>query len=294
MLFAPTLAAISGMLAAAQAAGAGNPMTALEISYITHAGEGAEGQKRVTRDGCYQTASEGSTGGSAYAFESQAGCHRTADVAAVFARLDAIPAAALAREAGAKGGGARRDSMPGGGETRVVLIRADGTRWTATNQATADDVLRAVNELPSENQWHATPPDKPVGLGPQLLTLMTTTVGKDESASRFEGSLASDGRWWCHRSRIGPRTGESRLPAKNGATITNAPARLGRILAGAQPDTRDEAQAASDTHGDSQISVEVAWPGKPRAALRPATLTATVSHRFVGEMRSLSPVCAIR
>jgi hypothetical protein len=211
----------------------------------------------------------------------------------VFARLDAIPTAALVREVGAKGGGApRRGSMPGGTETQVVLIRTDGTRWIATNQATADDVLRAVNELPSENQWYITAPEKPVGSGPQLLALMTA-VGKDESSWRFEGSLASDGRWWCHRSRVGTRTGASRLPTKNSAPIANAPARLGRILAGAQPDAREEPQAPGDKHAD-QISVESAWPGKARAPLRPAKLVGTVLHRFIGETRTLSPVCDVR
>lgn len=295
MLTASTLVAISGMLAATEPpARAGGATAAVEISFVTHAGEGAEGQKRFTRDGCYQAESGGSTGGAAYAFESQAGCHRTADVAAVFARLDAIPTAALVREARAKGGGApQRGPTLGGAETRVVLIRTDGTRWMATNQATADDVLRAVNELPGENQWHMPAPDKPVGSGPQLLALMTA-VGKGESSWRFEGSLASDGRWWCHRSTVGTRTGASRLPTKNSAPIANAPARLGRILAGAQPDAREEPQAAADKHADEQISVESAWPGKARAPLRPAKLAGTVLHRFIGEMRTLSPVCEVR
>jgi hypothetical protein len=48
------------------------------------------GSKRFTRDGCYQIESGGSTGGSTYAHDSQAGCQRAADVAAIFARLDAI------------------------------------------------------------------------------------------------------------------------------------------------------------------------------------------------------------
>ena len=60
-------------------------------------------------------------------------------------------------------------TVAGAGETHVVLIAADGSRWVAGNRATADDILRAVNELPSENQWYAKPPEKPIGGGPQLL-----------------------------------------------------------------------------------------------------------------------------
>jgi hypothetical protein len=284
-----TLWAISGMLAAADSsARAGAVTAAVEISFVTHAGEGAEGQKRFTRDGCYQSESGGSTGGAAYAFERQAGCHRKADVAAVFARLDAIPAAALGREGGATGGSAsRHGAMPGSAETQVVLIRGDGSRWVAANKPAADDILRAVNELPSENQWHGTPPEKPVGSGAQLI-VVAMTQGKD-SHWRFEGSLASDGRWWCHRSLIGTRNAEIRLPRKGAVPITNAPARLGRILVGARPDVPDAAPPANDTR-----AVEVVWPGMARAALQPARLAGDVITRFIGEVQSLAPVCDLR
>ena len=57
----PTLIAISGMLAAATP-GADATVAAVEIAFVTHAGEGAAGRKRFTRDGCYQVASGGSTG----------------------------------------------------------------------------------------------------------------------------------------------------------------------------------------------------------------------------------------
>ena len=68
MTSASILLAISGMLAATEPpsrAGAG--IAAVEISFVTHVGEGAEGQKRFTRDGCYQAESGGSTGGAGYA-----------------------------------------------------------------------------------------------------------------------------------------------------------------------------------------------------------------------------------
>ena len=114
------------------------------------------------RDGCYQIESGGGTGGAGYARDSQAGCHLPADVAAVFARLGAIAGDALVRDGAGRGGaagGARAEGFsPGGSQTRVVLIRPDGSRWVAANKATADDMLRAVNDLPSENQWYAKPP----------------------------------------------------------------------------------------------------------------------------------------
>ncbi len=140
------------------------------------------GGKRLLRDGCYQIESGGRSGGP-YARDSQAGCHRPADVAAVFAKLDAFGADALVRE-GAAEGGAARESAPGGGrraaargapvgglgpgesQSRIVLVRPDGSRWVAANPTTATQLLAAVNELPSENQWYATPPAKPVGAGP--------------------------------------------------------------------------------------------------------------------------------
>lgn len=281
----PTVIAISGMLAAEPAAASGAGLASVEITFVTHAGEGAAGRRRITRAGCYQSESGGSTGGAAYARESQAGCHRAADVAPIFARLDAIPAAGLVREPPVA---AARDSAPGGSELRVVLIRADGTRWVGANKATTDDVLRAVNELPSENQWHAQAPDKPAGKGPQLVVLSAGRAG----GTRFEGALASDGRWWCQRSVIGERDEVSKLPAKPPAATANAAARLSRIFEGISPQTRDEAPAAPKSDGVER-SVEVAWPGRARVPVS-ADAAAKVTQRFAAEMTALSPTCAAR
>ena len=296
----PTLAAISGMLAAAPAAAARSPVAAVEISFVTHAGEGAAGVKRVGRDGCYQTESGGSTGGAAYGHDSQAGCHRPGDVAPVFARLAAISADVLApeRETVGHGNQARgapsRRLMPGGSETQVVLVRADGSRWVATKQATTDDILRAVDDLPSENQWYAEPPSKPVGTGAQLLVL-STAVGGEGSSWRFEGSLASDGRWWCHRSTVSPSGGEPRLPLQKASPIKNAPVRLSRTLEGTNPDTPDDGASAEQMQVKGiETSVEVVWPGQTRARLRPWRMAGTVLHRFVAETHALAPVCDVR
>jgi len=281
-------------LAAAEAAAAppGKPV-AVEISFVTHAGEGAAGSKRFTRDGCYQIESGGSTGGAGYARDSQAGCHLPADVAAVFARLGAIGGDALVREdAGRRGatGGARADGLLGGdSQTRVVLIRADGSRWVAANQATADDILRAVNELPSENQWYATPPAKSVGTGGQLVVVAVAGNSK-----RTQAVLAADGRWWCYRSVVGERGGDRKLPVKRVVAVPDAPARLARILAGASRGGRDEDKTAPGKRPDRvETSVEVAWPGVARSPLRPKSLADTVADRFGAEMQALSPACAI-
>jgi hypothetical protein len=270
-----------------------SPVAAVEISFVTHAGEGAAGGKRFMRDGCYQVESGGSTGGAGYARDSQAGCHLPADVAAVFARLGAIAGDALVRDdAGRRGatGGARADDLLGGdSQTRVVLIRSDGSRWVAANQATADDILRAVNELPSENQWYVTPPAKSVGTGGQLVVVAVAGNSK-----RTQAALTADGRWWCYRSVVGERGGDRKLPVKRVVAVPDAPARLGRILAGAKPGGSDEDKTAPGKRSDRvETSVEVAWPGVARGPLRPRSLADTVADRFGAEMQALSPACAI-
>jgi hypothetical protein len=292
----PTLIAISGMLAAATPARADATVAGVEIAFVTHAGEGAAGRKRFTRDGCYQVASGGSTGGAGYAHDSQAGCHRPTDVADVFARLDAIGADRLVRDGAAAPAAARgapdRRRGPGGSEETVVLVRRNGARWVAANQATADDVLRAVNELPGENQSAANPPEKQVGTGAQLLSL---SAAGGRRSGRFEGFLASDGRWWCYTSILGPREGEPPLPDKKVSAVTNAPARLGWILAGARADApegapRDDGSPVEGT----ETNIQVVWPGKERELLHPRRLAGAVIERFVAEMKPLSPACAGR
>ena len=210
--------ALVGALAADVApAPAGAPpavVDTLEVSFSTHVGEGAAGRKRFRRDGCYQVESGGGTGGAGHARDSQAGCHRPADVAAAFARLAALAAGnAVVRDSGGPrgaAGGARADpeAGPGGSQTRVVLVRPDGSRWVAASAKIAQELVAAVNALPSENQWYAEPPAPPLGTGPQLLVLSATAPDR-----RLEASLASDGRWWCHLSVIGPRGSEQKLPA---------------------------------------------------------------------------------
>jgi hypothetical protein len=285
---------------AAPAAGApGGRVTAAEISFATHAGEGAEGRKRFTRDGCYQAESGGGTGGADYARDSQAGCHRPADVAAVFARLDAVAADALMREkparAAAAGGAPARGPMDIGESTPVVLVRADGSRWTAANPRAASELRGLINDLPGENQWYAKAPEKPSGTGAQLIVLAVAASGSPGSR-RTEGALTSDGRWWCYRSVIGPRGGENKLPAKAPAALppADAAARLGRILAGVRPDAaEDDTQPAAKHPERIETNVEVAWPGRPRGPLRPKRMADTVADRFGAEMQALSPACAI-
>jgi hypothetical protein len=300
MLSASALAAISGMLAAAPAAPrAGTAALAtVEIAFSTNAGEGAGGRKRFTRDGCYQVESGGSTGGAGYARDSQAGCHQRADAARIFARLDAIGADGLARE-GATGGdgdaarrGPVRGLMPGGSETRVILIRSDGSRWVAANETAGDDILRAINDLPSEDQSYAKTPEPAVGVGPQLVVLSATS--RRSGAARVQASLASDGRWRCYRTTIGARGGEPKLPAKKPQPVTDAAARLRRILTGVSPKARDDAPEGPVKRSDgAEIAVEVAWPGQARAPLRPARAADAVLQRFGAEMQPLSPACAI-
>ncbi len=292
---------ISGIMAADAGAPAAPAraaqVSAVEIVFATHAGEGATGRKRFMRDGCYQIESGGSTGGAGYARGSQAGCHLLADVAAVFAKLAAVPGDGLARErtsAANAAGGARAEGLgPGGSETQVVLVRPDGSRWVGANKATQDQLLAAVNELPSENQWYAKPPEKAAGKGVQLVVLAVST-SRGGGSKRTEASLASDGRWWCNRSVIGARGGEEKLPAKKELAVKDAPARLGRIFAGMSPSAPDDPQPASSKRPDGdETSVEVVWPGQARAPLRPRAGMDAVVDRFGAEMQALSPACAV-
>jgi hypothetical protein len=279
--------------ASAPAASARPAAVAVEISFVTRAGEGAAGSKRFMRDGCYQVESGGSTGGAGYARDSQAGCHLAGDVEAVFDKLAAVAADALVREtpgrASAAGGAPSR-----GLETRVVLVRQDGSRWVAAGKEANNQLLGAVNELPSENQWYAKPPAKPAGTGAQLLVLAVTTSGRGGSR-RLEASLASDGRWWCHRSVVGQPGGDQKLPATKTLTLpaAQAAARLGRILEGARPDAGDDGPPASKRPDRVETSVEIVWPGPVRAPLRPKRLADGVADRFGAEMQALSPACAV-
>jgi hypothetical protein len=292
---------VSGIMAAdagapAQAPRAA-PVSAVEITFAPHAGEGATGRTRFMRDGCYQSESGGGTGGAGYARDSQAGCHLSADVAAAFAKIAAVGGDGLARErvnAASATGGARAEGLaPGGSHTRVVVVRPDGSRWVAANKTADQQLLAAVNDLPSENQWYATPPAKPIGAGAQLVVLAVATSAGDGS-KRTEASLASDGRWWCHRSVIGPRGGEDKLPAPKALALKDAPARLGRIFEGIRPAAPDLAETAADKgSGRIETSVEVAWPAQGRGALRPKSRADKVADRFGAEMQALSPVCAI-
>jgi hypothetical protein len=293
---------VSGIMAADAAVPAQTPpavpLSAVEITFATHAGEGATGRKRFMRDGCYQIESGGGTGGAGYARDSQAGCHLPADVAAVLAKLAAIGSQIRTRErasAASAAGGARADGLgPGLEQTRVVLVRPDGSRWVADNQAVGNQLLAAVNELPSENQWYATPPAKPIGAGAQLVVLAVTTSGDSGGSKRVEATLASDGRWWCHRSVIGARGSEQKLPATKALALKDAPARLGRIFEGITPAASDEAQTASSKRADRiETSIEVAWPGQGRGALRAKSRADKVADRFGAEMQALSPACAI-
>jgi hypothetical protein len=271
-MFAGLMALVGVLAAGVTPAPAGAPpavVDTLEVSFSTHVGEGAAGRKRFRRDGCYQVESGGSTGGAGHARDSQAGCHRPADVAATFARLEALAAGdkVVRDSSGPRGaaGGARADpdEGPGGSQTRVVLVRPDGSRWVAASAKTAQALVAEVNKLPSENQWYAEPPAPPMGTGPQLLVLSVTAPDR-----RLQASLASDGRWWCYLSVTGPRGSEQKLPPPGKLALTDAPARLARILAGARPPGKMADEAPADKQ-PFEASVEVVWPGQPRAALRP-------------------------
>src|SRR4029077_9118659 len=76
-------------------------LTAIELSFSTHAGEGAGGAKRLFRDGCYVLETAGGAGGGRPR-ASRAGCPRRSDVAESFKRLEALASGgAVVRESAA-------------------------------------------------------------------------------------------------------------------------------------------------------------------------------------------------
>ena len=87
--------------------------------------------------------------------------------------------------------------------------------------------------------------------------------------------MAADGRWWCYRSVIGSHGAEPKLPTKAPKLLpgAEAAAKLGRILKGVRPGGADDVSSPTDKGSGGTESAEVAWPGHPRAPLRPRRLT---------------------
>jgi hypothetical protein len=261
-------------------------VVAIEVTFATHAGEGAVGRKRFDRDGCYQSEAEGGTGGGARAHDSEAGCHRAEDVERVFALIAALPLRAELVPA----------KLPDE-HNRIVVVRADDTRWIPTDDQGARELLRLVNGLPSENQWYAQPPANPAGKTAQLVALSVSETGGASGVRRLEAVVAADGRWWCHRSVPAGAIEELQLARKRPKPLSpaEAQARLANITAGLSPpgSGRDnDAAAARTAHGINR-TVEVAFAGGPRAPARPRHKAADVAKRFEARMRPMAATCAL-
>ena len=168
-------------------------------------------------------------------------------------RLDAIGADALVREgadAAPRAARTRRARSPARAR-RIARTHgragstATATRWVAANQATADDSSsRAVNELPErEPVGTRTPPEKPVGTGAQLRRRCrwrgraATDRGVLESVARERRPLVVLHAASSARERASIAAARQR----SASAVTDAPARLGRILAGARADAREGA-----------------------------------------------------
>jgi hypothetical protein len=261
------------------------PVAAIEVTFSTHAGEGAVGRKRVGRDGCYQSESEGGTGGGGRAHDSEAGCHRADDVARAFALISVLPLRAAGVPA----------KVPGE-QDRVVVVRADDTRWVAADDHAARELLRVVNDLPSQNQWYAQPPANPVGKAAQLVVLSVSETG-GAGVRRLEAVVAADGRWWCHRSVPAGASEELELARKPAKPLSpeDARGRLAFITAGLSPPGtgRDDDAAVARTAHAVNRTVEVAFAGGPRAPARPRHKAADVAKRFEARMRPMAAACAL-
>jgi hypothetical protein len=261
------------------------PVAAIELTFSTNAGEGAVGRKRFDRDGCYQSESDGETGGGGRAHDSEVGCHRAEDVERTFALIALLPLRAEIVPA----------KLPDD-QTRVVVVRADGTRWVPADGQAARELLRLVNSLPAQNQWYAQPPANPVGTTAQLIVLSVSETG-GAGVRRLEAMVAADGRWWCHRSVPAGATEALQLPRKPAKPLspTDARARLAYVTAGLSPPgtARDDDAAVSRTGHGVNRTVEVAFAGGPRAPARPRHKAADVARRFEAKMRPAAAACAL-
>ena len=262
------------------------PVAAIEVTFSTNAGEGAAGRKRFDSDGCYQTESEGGAGGGGRVRDSQAGCHRAEDVARVFELISVLPLRAEV---------APRDKLPAG-QDRVVVVRADDTRWVPADDQTVRELARLVDSLPAENQWYAEPPANPVGKAAQLVVLSVSETG-GAGVRRLEAVLAADGRWWCHRTVPAGATEELQPPRKRTKPLSpeDARARLAHITAGLSPPGtgRDDDTAVSRSGHGVNRTVEVAFAGAPRAPARPRNKAADVAKRFEAKLQPVAPACAL-
>jgi hypothetical protein len=271
------------------------PLVAIEVAYSTRAGEGSSGVKRLSHAGCYEVESLGSAGAGARVRDSHAGCHLPGEVAEVFRQMEALAADGVVVRTTAPAV-REEERLLGGQRTTITLVRADGSRWIAPGKETALKLEGALEQLPSDDQWYATPPAPPAGKGgkvPVLVVLSASDAGGASGPRRLQAALAADGRWWCHRSVPALPNDELKLSVRKTWPMApaDARARLGRILEGASPGRAADEQAPPRAAGHREISVEAAFAGGGRAPLHPAGLSGAVVDRFVGEMRQKAPAC---
>jgi len=230
-------------------------VSALELRFQTHVGEGARGIRRFHRDGCYERESEGGSGGPRVR-DSEAGCHEATAVASMFERLDrAAVASALVPAKGDAG-------------HDVIVVRRDGTRWAPADDKVAAALKSAADAHPGENQWYMEAPAAAVGTGPQLVVLQARS-SSSRGSRNLQAALSADGRWWCLRP---------------GPARKDAAALLQRIA------PRPPGPAA-ESASSGEITVQIVPPGGSRTTL-PAPAAAAALARFGREMRATSPTCA--
>ena len=224
------------------------------------------------RDGCYQIESGGGTGG--------AGTRATARPAATAPPTSRRSSRASARSratrwcattpgGAARPSGARADGLLGGdSQTRVVLIRRTARAGWRRIRRRPTTSLRAVNELPSENQWYATPPAN------------RSARVASWSCCRWSGRRLDGAPKPCsRRTAAGGATAASsasavpnrKLPGKRVAAVAGCarPARPDPRRGEPGPARRRRARRPDKRSDGVEISVEVAWPGQARAPAAP-------------------------
>jgi hypothetical protein len=264
---------------------AGGKVAAIEHVFLTRAGEGARGTKVFYRNSCYASESAGRTGGAGMAHDSEVGCALGTAFADVFAQADMLMASAgRAPGEGSRAGGRPR-TMPGGEETSVTLVLADGSRRAAIGPDDAAQRRRLLDGLPPPPTWYAEPPQPPVGKGPQLIVLSARA-----GSTHLQASLAASGSWWCHRSVVSDRSGDPKPPgaAPKALRADEAAAILARVLAGVSP-AADGKGSFSTKRGE--ISVEAAVAGGKRSPISSRQDAESAVSRFGAEMRRLSASC---
>jgi hypothetical protein len=243
------------------------------------------GRKRFDRDGCYQSESEGGTGGGGRAHDSEAGCHRAEDVERTFR---AHLGAAAARRCGAAQAARRANRV-------VVRPRGRHALDPRPDDQAARELALWSTACRPQNQWYAQPPANPWQDGAARRAVRVGDGGGPACAGWRLSSPRMGAGGVTAACRRGERGAAAGAETPEAAIARRGAGRLANITAGLSPPgsgARQRPAAARTAHGINR-TVEVAFAGGPRAPARPRHKAADVAKRFEARMRPLAAACAL-